>query len=83
MHASLVNIPTYFVWISALQGKSWPEIRERFKSGYKSAVLSAWGLWFPVQAITFGLVPPPLRILWVKSVSLLWNGILSFISNQK
>merc|ERR1712110_1315414 len=83
LHAPLVNVPTFFLWMSYTQGKSWQETCDRFGNSYIRTVVSAWGLWFPAQIITFGLVPPELRILWVKSVGLVWTAILSINASKK
>eukprot|EP00541_Cyclophora_tenuis_P019304 CAMPEP_0116565170 /NCGR_PEP_ID=MMETSP0397-20121206/13752_1 /TAXON_ID=216820 /ORGANISM="Cyclophora tenuis, Strain ECT3854" /LENGTH=233 /DNA_ID=CAMNT_0004091919 /DNA_START=146 /DNA_END=844 /DNA_ORIENTATION=+ len=39
-----------------------------------------WALWFPVQCLTFGVIPQHLRILFIAFVSFFWLMILSAIS---
>jgi hypothetical protein len=48
--------------------KTWNNVRSTafplFKSGLK--------LWIPANAITYGLVPLPLRVLWCDVIEFIW-----------
>lgn len=41
-----------------------------------------WSLWFPVQCLTFSVVPEHWRITWIACVSFFWLIILSSISTR-
>ena len=41
-----------------------------------------WSLWFPVQCLTFGVVPEQYRITFIACVSFFWLIILSSISTR-
>jgi hypothetical protein len=37
----------------------------------------SWLVWAPAQLLTFGAVPPHLRVVWVNSLALCWNVVMS------
>lgn len=46
----------------------------------QSLLLKYWGLWFPVQCLTFGVIPPHYRVAFVAAISFFWVFILSSIA---
>jgi len=52
------------------------------KEKYASVITQGWMVWIPVQTINFLVVPFFLRILYIQSVSLLWQTYLSFLTNR-
>ena len=38
---------------------------------------ASWAFWGPAQLLTFGVVPPHLRVAFVNTVSLAWNSVMS------
>jgi protein Mpv17 len=46
----------------------------------KGLLTQYWTLWFPANAITFGVIPPHFRVVFVAAVSFFWVCILSSIS---
>ena len=36
-----------------------------------------WGVWFPVQALNFTVIPPQYRVLFVNAIALFWSAYLS------
>lgn len=49
---------------------------------YKDAVVTCWGLWIPLQTITFSIVPHHLRVLFVSGGCLVWNAWLDWLSHR-
>lgn len=41
-----------------------------------------WSVWVPAQCLTFGVIPPHLRIVWIAFVSFFWLVVFSSISSQ-
>ena len=54
----------------------WVDVKEQ------KVVLKYWMLWAPVQTLTFGFIPPHLRILFIAGVSFFWLIILSKLSSK-
>ena len=48
----------------------------------KGILFKYWGIWAPVQALNFGVVPPHLRVLFVAMVSFFWTCLLSTVSSS-
>jgi protein Mpv17 len=46
----------------------------------KGLLTQYWTLWFPANAITFGVIPPHFRVVFVAAISFFWVCILSSIS---
>lgn len=46
----------------------------------ESLLLKYWALWIPVQLLTFGVIPPHFRVLFVAMFSFVWVIILSTIA---
>ena len=67
-------------------------IVETFKKGinkYKNHVetqgilFKYWSIWAPAQTLTFGVVPPHLRVVFVAFVSFFWVTVLSDVSSRE
>lgn len=56
--------------------KYWTDVKEQ------KVVFKYWMLWAPVQTLTFGFVPPHLRILFIAGVSFFWLIILSKLTSS-
>ncbi|GKY99833.1 hypothetical protein MPSEU_000937100 [Mayamaea pseudoterrestris] len=71
----------------ATNGK-WSETAIKGLGKYKEDVLRRgllikyWGLWTPVQTVTFSVVPERYRILFIACVSFFWMFLLSAISSD-
>ena len=42
-----------------------------------------WSIWAPAQTLTFGVIPPHLRVVFVAFVSFFWVTILSDVSSRE
>ena len=54
----------------------WLDVKEQ------KVVIKYWMLWGPVQTLTFGFIPPHLRIIFIAGVSFFWLIILSRLSSK-
>lgn len=48
----------------------------------KGLLKTYWSIWIPAQSLTFSVIPPHLRVLFVALVSFCWVTILSSISSS-
>lgn len=48
----------------------------------KDLLKTYWTIWIPAQSLTFGVVPPHLRVLFVAAVSFCWICVLSSVSSE-
>jgi hypothetical protein len=39
---------------------------------------NTWGVWFPGHLVTYGIMPPHLRMIWIAAVSFGYLSLLSF-----
>ena len=57
---------------------------ERYVSdAQKDLLIKYWVLWGPVQCITFGVMPPQYRVVFIALVSFFWLLVLSSISSRE
>jgi len=49
----------------------------------RSLLLKYWGIWIPVQCLTFGVIPSHFRVLFVAFVSFFWVCILSSVASDE
>jgi hypothetical protein len=78
INTPLIFFPTFYVMKEAIVCRgsiadAWQKYQNEMWDGCKSA----WAMWLPVHAITFGLVPVHLRIAWSTSMSFLFYIIVS------
>jgi len=72
-----VKCSIYIAAVGLLNGESLTQAKENVSSRIKTVMLTAWKFWPFAHCITYGLIPPQHRILWVNSVDLVWNAILA------
>ncbi|PWN40657.1 hypothetical protein IE81DRAFT_213736 [Ceraceosorus guamensis] len=70
-------ISIFFTATNFLEGKPFSAAQEKLKTSWLPTYKAAVGVWAPVQAINFSIVPPHLRLLFVNVVSVGWNTFLS------
>ena len=58
--------------------ESMGEYRDIFTTFYFKPAM----VWVPAHLITFTIVPPPMRIAWIASVSIGWLTFVSMTTNQ-
>ena len=72
-----VKCSIYIMAIAVLNGDSVEDGADNVKNRLKPIMFTAWKFWPLVHCVTYGLIPARHRILWVNSVDLVWNAILS------
>lgn len=77
-----VYVPLFFTFSAAFRGWSMEVAVERVRSEYTRTLQSLWGFWTPICIFTFAVLPVRQQAIFFSAVSLGWNAILSFLSNQ-
>jgi len=72
----------FFTATGFMDGHSWDKIQEKQKEDFLPTLKANWSLWIPANIINFAFVPVPLRVLYISSVALIWNTILSGIIHK-
>ena len=78
---SPVSTAVFFAWAnvaSGTPGRTFNDLRDKFAPSVKAA----WALWIPAMTINMALVPPPMRILWVNAMAIVWTNILSSMAGS-
>ena len=70
------------VTIGAAEGKGVSEIKESMMNHYPEALKMNYYIWPPAIFINFNFIPPPFRVLYVSSIGMIWNAILSNITHK-
>jgi cellulose synthase/poly-beta-1,6-N-acetylglucosamine synthase-like glycosyltransferase len=63
--------------LSSVKGKYLEDILE------KGLLLKYWSIWMPAQFMTFSIIPPHFRVLFVATISFFWFFLLSKISSAE
>jgi protein Mpv17 len=78
-----VKCAVYISAVGLLQGDDWETVKNNVKDRIVGIIFTAWKFWPLVHCITYGFIPARHRILWVNSVDLIWNAILSTLARQE
>jgi len=78
-----IKCSAYISAVGLLQGDDWVTVKNNVKDRIGGIVVTAWKFWPLVHCITYGLIPARHRILWVSSVDLIWNAILSTLARDE
>jgi hypothetical protein len=78
VHSPLLYTPAFFLSVGLMQGQSWGEACATLRDEFASTMLALWAVWIPIQALTFGLVPPAYRVIFMNGACLMWNIILDY-----
>lgn len=76
--APLCNVLS-IVGVFLLEGKYLEEITDTIKEKFLVIYAYDCAVWPVAQAINFGLISPVYRLLYINSISVVWNSILSFL----
>jgi len=71
----------FFMGMAFLEGKTLPECWGEFKKKFPTVYLVDWLCWPPCQFINFYLIPNKYRVLYVNSVTVIWNVFLSYMKH--
>jgi protein Mpv17 len=78
-----VKCAVYISAVGLLQGDDWDTVKNNVKDRIGGIIFTAWKFWPLVHCITYGFIPARHRILWVNSVDLIWNAILSTLARKE
>ena len=53
-----------------------------YAKNWKQDLRNTWMVWFPGHAVSFGLMPPHLRMPWVAGLSFAYLTVLSFTRGE-
>jgi protein Mpv17 len=78
-----VKCAVYISAVGLLQGDDWDTVKNNVKDRIGGIIFTAWKFWPLIHCITYGFIPARHRILWVNSVDLIWNAILSTMARKE
>jgi len=78
-----VALSSFYICLSALEFKSWPEIKDEWKAKFPKTWATGVLYWPFVQAVNFAFVPARNRAVVVGVMSFFWTVGLSFYKNQQ
>jgi protein Mpv17 len=71
----------YCVALGALGGRGWEDIVEEARTTFIPLITAGWKLWPLVGIVTYTLIPPEHRVLWIDAIEVFYSVILSTIAN--
>lgn len=78
VHSPLLYTPAFYLSVGVMQGQTLGEASATLRDEFASTMLALWAVWIPIQALTFGLIPPPFRVIFMNGACLMWNIILDY-----
>jgi len=72
-----IKCSIYVSAVGLLAGEDWEAVKNNVKERIGPICFAAWKFWPLVHCLTYSIIPARHRILWVNSVDLVWNAILS------
>ena len=73
----------YLTLTGLLSGKRFDDITVDVQGRLWTILTAAWKFWPFVHCITYSVIPPLQRILWVNCVDLVWSSILSGLALEE
>ena len=65
-----------------LEGHSWKDSFRELKDKFVTTFILDLAIWPGAQALNFYYVPPPLRLMYLNGVYLMWSIILSYLKHN-
>lgn len=72
-----IKCSMYIGAVGLLAGEDRETIGQTIRDKIGGIVVTAWKFWPIVHCVTYSVIPSQHRVLWVNSVDLVWNAILS------
>ena len=72
-----IKCSMYIGAVGLLAGEDRKTIGQTIRDKIGGIVVTAWKFWPIVHCVTYSVIPSQHRVLWVNSVDLVWNAILS------
>mmetsp|Transcript_17207 Transcript_17207/g.26639 ORF Transcript_17207/g.26639 Transcript_17207/m.26639 type:complete len:373 (+) Transcript_17207:174-1292(+) len=85
IQTTLVTLPVAYLTKALIYRYSAKEAFRRYRSDIQEhgLLIKYYSLWFPVNCLTFSVVPEHYRVTWIAFVSFFWLMILSSISSKQ
>ena len=77
-----IAITQFYVCVTMLEGGTFQQGVDKLCRVGGETLRAGWLLWCPVQALTFGVIPPAFRLQFVSVLQVGWNAWLSSINNR-
>lgn len=65
-----------------LEGHSWSKSFKELNDKFVATFILDLAIWPAAQALNFYYVPPPLRLMYLNGVYLIWSVILSYLKHN-
>lgn len=65
-----------------LEGHSWKDSFRELNDKFVATFILDLAIWPGAQALNFYYVPPPLRLMYLNGVYLIWSIILSYLKHN-
>mmetsp|Transcript_6186 Transcript_6186/g.12774 ORF Transcript_6186/g.12774 Transcript_6186/m.12774 type:complete len:369 (+) Transcript_6186:165-1271(+) len=72
-----IKCSLYIGAVGLLAGEDRKSVGQTIQDKIGGIVVTAWKFWPIVHCVTYSVIPAQHRVLWVTSVDLVWNAILS------
>jgi len=85
IQTTLVTLPVAYLTKALIYRYSFEEAFRRYISDIQEhgLLIKYYSLWFPVNCLTFSVIPEHYRVTWIALVSFFWLMILSSISSKQ
>jgi protein Mpv17 len=78
-----IIISIFFTSNGIMSGNTWRSIMPQLKEDLWPTLQTNWTVWPFAMLINFKFIPPAQRVLYVSSVSLLWNTYLCQVASNR
>ena len=83
IHSPLAYIPCYFIWCDTVQGSSFQDALAHLKRDWLEVWVHCVGMWIPLQALNFTVVPAAQRVIFVNCCNLVWSVVMDYLSHKE
>ena len=78
----LVELPLYFGFTGACDGRSLDQIADGVRKNYVDALVGTWTIWVPVLALNFAFIPVHLQVPVAYLADWVWASMVSWVSHR-
>jgi len=72
----------YFMSLGTLAGKPIGDVWTEYRGNFWELLTAGWKLWPLVAIVTYTLIPPEHRVLWIDAIEIVYSALLSTIANK-
>lgn len=80
---SPLAVAGYLILRTLFEGQGLGQVKDKLRTKWKTALLASWKFWNIASVANYAIVPLPFRVLYVNSLSLLWNGYMTYLNSLK